>query len=49
LVLAVVLVAVFLTMHPTLAIAVVGSLVLGVTIALVIVFAMRERWHGRPF
>jgi hypothetical protein len=37
------LIAVFLTAYPTVAIA------LGGTIALVVIIALRERWHGRPF
>jgi hypothetical protein len=38
-----VLISVFLMMHPA------AAIVLGATIALVIVIALRERWHGRPF
>jgi hypothetical protein len=38
-----VLIAVFLTAHPTIAIA------LGGTLALVVIIALRERWYGRPF
>jgi hypothetical protein len=35
--------SIFIAEHPTIAIAIGGM------IALVIVFALRERWHGRPF
>ena len=38
-----VLIAVFLTAHPMI------GIVIGGMIALVIIAAMRERWHGRPF
>jgi hypothetical protein len=42
-VVAIVMLGILLTAHPTIA------FVVGTTIALVIVIALRERWHGRPF
>jgi hypothetical protein len=42
-VIALVIIPIFLAMHPTVAIA------LGVFVALVIVVALRERWYGRAF
>ena len=42
-VVALVMISIFVTAHPTIAIAIGG------TIVLLIVFAMRERWHGRRF
>ena len=42
-VVALVMISIFLMAHPTIAIA------LGGTIALVIIIALREGWHGRPF
>jgi hypothetical protein len=42
-VIALVMISIFVTEYPTIAIAIGG------TIALVIVFALRERWYGRPF
>jgi hypothetical protein len=43
LVIALVMLGILLTAHPTIAIA------LGGTLALVIIFALRERFAGRPF
>jgi hypothetical protein len=43
LVIASVIAGILITAHPTVAIAIAG------TVALVIIFAIRERWHGRPF
>ena len=37
------IVSIFFAEHPTIA------FVVGGMVALVIVFALRERWHGRPF
>jgi hypothetical protein len=42
-VVALVMISILVPAHPTVAIAIGG------TIALVIVFALRERWHNRPF
>lgn len=42
-VIAIVMISIFLTAHPTVA------FVIGGTIALVIIIAVRERWHHRPF
>jgi hypothetical protein len=42
-IIAIVMASVLIASHPTFA------FVIGGTIALVIVFAVRERWHGRPF
>ena len=42
-IIAIVMAAVLIASHPTIA------FVIGGMIALVIVFALRERWHGRPF
>jgi hypothetical protein len=43
LVVSIVLISVFLTMRPTIAI------VFGVSLALVIIMTIHERWRGRPF
>ena len=42
-VIALVMISIFLTEHPTVAVAIGGA------IALVIAIALREKWHGRPF
>jgi hypothetical protein len=42
-VVAIVMLGILLTAHPTIA------FVIGGMVALLIVFALRERWHGRPF
>jgi hypothetical protein len=43
LIVALVMISIFLTAHPTIAIAIGG------TIMLVVIIAMRERWYGRRF
>jgi hypothetical protein len=43
LIVAAVMLGVLVTAHPTFALAIGG------TVALIIVIALRERWHGRPF
>jgi hypothetical protein len=42
-VIAIVMASVLIASHPT------AAFVIGGMIALLIVFALRERWHGRPF